>query len=305
MRTSRALACALLVSAVAAGCGNVDEQGATDPSQAPNAETTGAWLLRFNTAEGADGATSRGVYVTLDPASGTTTVKRMPRVLAGSSYGAAQALLVSADHAWSLADTTVGREGSQGRVVLYATAGTGSTVVPVRAWSGSSDLRPVAAAFDPAEPGLLRVVDSAHRIWKVDVDARTSTAAGTLPLRTGWIYGNGFDPNSGEPYIEAVDTEATLPPGNGDADVRPVEREGGQVLTYDGTDLPGLPALPCGFAGGFTDAEGTSWVFCADTPRITTYRVEKGGQEWKPFGKPTTAVVPAAATELAVVLPPS
>jgi hypothetical protein len=229
----------------------------------------------------------------------------MPRVVAGSSYGAAQALLVSADHAWSLADTTVGPEGARGQVTLYATRGEATTAVPVRAWSGDNTLRPVAAAFDPATAGLLRVVDSRHRVWKVDVAARTATAAGTLPLKAGWVFGDGFDPNSGEPYIEAVDTEDTLPAGNGATDTRPVERAGGRLLSYDGSQLPGLPTLPCGFAGGFTDAGGTSWIFCADTPRISAYKLVGGGQQWQPFGKPTAAVVPPAAAELALVLPPA
>ncbi|MBO9522729.1 MAG: hypothetical protein J7518_14450 [Nocardioidaceae bacterium] len=302
MKPTRALACALLVATLAAGCGST---GRTEPPKANPTPSTpdGAWLLRINTAEGADGEFSRSVYVRFDPESGAATVARMPRVTGGTSYGAAQALLVDAGRAWSLADTTVGAEGKQGRVTLYSTTGPGTSVLPLRTWTGDTRLRPVAAAFDPAKPGLLRVVDDRHRVWQVDVAARTATAAGTLAVRTGWVFGNGFDKNSGLPFIEAVDTEATEPAGNGIDDARPVERDGGRLLSYDGTALPGLPALPCGFAGGFTDAEGTSWVFCADTPRITTYKVAEDGEQWQRFGTPSAPVVPPAASEIAVALP--
>lgn len=291
---------------VLAGCGDKASTGHQPTGSATTASVAdGDWLLRFNTAEGADGELSRAVLVSYDPTTGAARVRRLPGVLAGDSYADGQALLISADHAQTLLDTRVEpADARHGRVTVYSVTGPGKQEVPVRAWSGQKSLVPAAAAFDPAQPGLLRVVDSANRVWKVDLAARTATQVGRLPLKSGWIFGNGFDKNTGEPYIESIDSEATVPAGNGDDDVRPVARQGGTVLYYDGTPVAGLPTVPCGFTGGFTTAAGETWLFCADTPSLQAYRLPKGGTAWQKFGTASRDVLPGAASELAVVLPP-
>jgi hypothetical protein len=302
---TRAATAGVLALVLLTGCGSNAKPAASASSATPSAAAvpSGNWLLRFNTAEGADGEVSRAVYVSYDPDTGKATVRRMPAVVAGDAYGGGQALLISADHAWSLTDTTVGREGARGVLTLYAVTGKASWTLPLRSWTHTA-VRPIAAAFDPSSADLLRVVDATRRVWKIDLSERTASPDGRLARRTGWIYGNGFDKNSGAPYIEAIDSEKTLPPGNGDNDVRPVVRQGGSLLSPDGSDLPGLPKLPCGFAGGFTASDGSSWIFCADTPSISAYRVEAGGTAWKPYGTPSVNVIPGVASELAVVLPP-
>jgi len=296
----------LAVAVLAAGCG--DEPSAAGPTESasPSASaTTGDWLLRFNTAEGADGEESRAVLVRYDPSTGAAQVRRLPGVLAGDAYADQQALLLSADHAWTLLDTRVpDADAKAGRVTLYAVDGEGQRPVPVRTWAGEPGLVPAAAAFDPGDPSLLRVVDSANRVWKVDLAGQKATQDGALPLKDGWIFGNGFDKNTGEPYVESIDSDETVPAGNGDSDLRPVQRQGGTLLYYDGTPVEGLPEMPCGFAGGFTTKTGETWLFCADTPSIRAYRVEKGGSAWEPVGTPSRDVVPGVASELAVVLPP-
>jgi hypothetical protein len=76
------------------------------------------------------------------------------------------------------------------------------------------------------------------------------------------------------------------------------------VVRYDGEALAGLPKPPCGFAGGFQFDDGNAWLFCADTPSIAAYRVDKGGTKWEPFGTPSPKIVPAVAADLSFVLPP-
>jgi hypothetical protein len=312
-RSSRgALTAAVAVLAVAllGGCGDTNATAGTAPS---DDSTTGAaadvangdWLLRFNTAEGADGESSRAVFVRFNPATGAATARTLPAVTAGSAYGGQQALLISADQRRALLDTGIpAAQSRSGKLVVYSVTSTSTETVDIRALTGQPKLRAVAWAFDPDDADVLRVVDSDRSVWKVDLGARSATREGQLPSRVGWIFGNGFDKNSGEPYIESIDSDQTLPQGNGDSDVRPVERQGGTLVVVDGGNLGDLPKPPCGFAGGFRFDDGTAWLFCADTPSISAYRLEKGADAWTQFGRPSPKIVPRVASDLAVVLPP-
>jgi hypothetical protein len=170
--------------------------------------------------------------------------------------------------------------------------------------TGIKYLRPVGAAFDPVAGEVLRVVDTARRVWRVDPELGTATKVGALALKPGWIFANGFDKNTGLPYIEDINSAATLPAGNGDDDVRALERRGGTIWTNVGSDKTEDPPLPCGFGSGFDAADGTRWMFCADTPRITAYRLKKSAKAWAQVGMPSRAFIPATAEELPVVLPP-
>ena len=123
-------------------------------------------------------------------------------------------------------------------------------------------------------------------------------------MREGWIFADGFDTTTGEPYIESIDSDATDPPGNGDDDTRPVVRQGGIPVRYDGADLDGLPKPPCDFAGAFRYADGSAWLFCADTSSIAAYRAGKDATNWQPYGKPSAATAPSSAVELSFALPP-
>lgn len=263
------------------------------------------WLLRFNTASGAEGETTHAVYVRYTPSTGATTVRRLPGLTSQDTYADAQALMVSADQEFVLLDSRVSAaDRKAGRLTVFALDNDKTLAVDVRGWSKVAGLKPVGAAFDPAEPQLLRVVDSDKRVWRVDLAARTAVRDGDLPKRAGWIYANGFDKNTGLPFIESLDSPETLPAGNGDDDVRPVERRGGVIRVVDGSTVAGEPALPCGFAGGFAVKDGATWLFCADTPKLSTYRLAKGGDAWEKVGVESKAVVPRTAEELPVVLPP-
>lgn len=297
-----------------AGCGDADpvsepaaadtSSAATDPAD-PASYTEQAWLLRFGTAEGGDGELTRAVYVRFTPSTGATTVRALPGLTAPDTYADAQALMVSADHEVALLDSRVARADRRaGRLTLYPTGPGEVRTVDLRALTGVRDLVPVGAAFDPDEGQRLRVVDNQRRVWLVDPVAATAERQDDLPAKDGWIFANGFDKNTGLPFIEDTETTETLPAGNGDDDVRPVEREGGAIWFPDGAPTSDQPAPPCGFAGGFTTAAGALWLFCADTPRIQAYRLERGADAWEKVGVESKAVVPASAEDLPVVLPP-
>jgi hypothetical protein len=313
LTTTRALAAtaAALVVTVLAGCGNATPDRASAPAQSGSADTAqaqagnGDWLLRFTTAEGEDGEQARAVYVQYNPTTGAAQSRALPRVTASDASQDEQVLMVSADHRWAIPDTGVpGSESRTGKLTLYSLTSDATESLDIRALTGHPDLKAVGWAFDPTHAGLLRVVDSGLGVWKVDLAAKSATQEGTLPRRDGWIFGNGFDKATGEPYIESIDSDQTEPAGNGDSDTRPVEREGGTLLRYDGEPLDALPKPPCGFAGGFRYADGSAWLFCADTPSIAAYEAAKDGATWHRFGTPSQSVVPNAAAELTFALPP-
>jgi hypothetical protein len=306
-RTRAALVAAVLATALA-GCG---DGGATQPRAGATSNAAGAnaadgdWLLRFSTAEGADGEHSRSVYVRYNPTTGRATARSLPPVIASDASQDEQVLLVSADHTRALPDTAVPTaERRSGRLTIYSVTDDTTQTLDIRALTGKPDLKAVAWAFDPTDPDLLRVVDSDRVVWRIDLATSSANQERTLPARAGWIFGNGFDKETGEPYIESIDSDQTEPAGNGDSDVRPVRRQGGSLVRYDGAELDGLPKPPCGFAGGFAFDGGVVWLFCADTPSIVAYQAHQGGASWHAYGMPSPKVVPASAAELTFALPP-
>ena len=313
LTTTRALAAtaATLVVTALAGCGSAAPDHTAAPAKhgadvtAQTQAGNGDWLLRFTTAEGEDGEQARAVYVRYNPTTGAAQSRALPRVTASDASQDEQVLMVSADHRWAIPDTGVpASESRTGKLTLYSLTSDATESLDIRAVTGHADLKAVGWAFDPTHASLLRVVDSGLGVWKVDLAAKSATQEGTLPRRNGWIFGNGFDKATGEPYIESIDSDQTEPAGNGDSDTRPVEREGGTLLRYDGEPLDALPKPPCGFAGGFQYADGSAWLFCADTPSIAAYQATRNGATWRRFGTPSQAVVPNAAAELTFALPP-
>lgn len=306
-----AVAAATVLALGAAGCGSRGEQPATRPAATASSDAAraaaanGDWLLRFTTAEGTDGERSRGVLVRYNPTTGAATARALPVMNATDASQDEEALLVSADHTRAIPDTSVPRaEAATGRLVLYSVADDSSQTLDLRALTGRPHLEPVGWAFDPTAPDVLRIVDSGLTVWKVDLAAGSATQEGTLPRRDGWIFGNGFAKNTGEPYIESIDSDATEPAGLGDSDTSPVRRQGGTLLRYDGEPLVGLPTPPCGFAGGFQYADGSAWLFCADTSSITAYQAVKGGTSWHRFGTPSADVLPKTVADVSFALPP-
>ena len=61
------------------------------------------------------------------------------------------------------------------------------------------------------------------------------------------------------------------------------------MLANDAKALTELPASPCRLGAAFTDADGTTWTFCADKASLSTYYLPKDGEEWTAYGKPSTA----------------
>ena len=313
-RTTRwvaAGALAALLATASAGCGNDDasadaaDNASTEAASAAAAAADGDWLFRFTTAEGADGEQERAVYVRYNPTTGEAAVRSLPTVTASGSSQDEQVLLVSADHTRAIPDTGVPKaQRRSGQLVMYAVASEATETIDIRALTEQPDLQAVAWAFDPTDPDVLRVVDAAQGVWKIDLGARSAAQEGTLPKREGWIFGNGFDKATGEPYIESIDSDDTEPAGNGDSDTRLVERQGGTLIRYDGEDLEGLPQPPCGFAGGFRFGDGTAWLFCADTPSIAAFRLTADGEAWEAFGVPSEKIVPGVAAEMTFALPP-
>ena len=117
-----------------------------------------------------------------------------------------------------------------------------------------------------------------NRVWAVNVAGGKATQESTLS-KGPWVFTNGFNRNTGEPYMESIDSDATKPAGNGPADTSPVTRDGGTVLANDSAAYGKLPASPCRLGAGFVDANGVTWAFCADQPTVTTYYLPKDGSE--------------------------
>lgn len=302
-----------------AGCGDVEVTAKDDgkPAETPSATPTptptsaadtsageGSWLLGMTTAGGADGETSSTVYLSFNPATGQATARRLPGVKGASATGEQAAVLVSADRAWAIPDTGISREDEKsGRAKVYSLSDGSAKVIDIRDRTGQSDVDPIGWAFDPERADTLRVVDTENRVWVLSVAGGKATQESTLP-KGPWVFTNGFNRNTGEPYVESIDSEETNPAGNGPADTSPVTRGGGTVLAAGSPGMSALPASPCRLGAGFTDAAGLTWTFCADADSVATYYLPKDGEEWTAYGKPSTPVAPAAAG-FPLVLPPT
>ncbi len=306
-----AAAAALTVALLVSACGNSGVVTKPDPKAAGDAPGSvdtsageGDWLLGVTTAGGEDAETSSTVYITYNPSTGEATQRALPGVKAGSTAPGAGALLVSTDHQWAIPDTGIATaEGKSGRLTVYSVSDETTKVLDIRALTGERDLKALGWAFDPQRPDTLRVVDSANRVWAVSVTGTDATQEGVLE-KGPWLFTDGFNRNTGQPWVESIDSDATMPAGNGAADTAPVTRDGGTVLASDSEEPATLPKSPCRLGGGFTDGAGVTWMFCTDKPEVSTYYLAKDAQEWKAYGKPSAAVAPAASG-VTVVLPPA
>ncbi|MBV9830046.1 MAG: hypothetical protein JOZ82_00495, partial [Marmoricola sp.] len=166
--------------------------------------------------------------------------------------------------------------------------------IDLRQRTGDAGVQPLGWAFDPKKPATLRVVDTKNRVWSLDVAGGKAQQTGTLP-KGAWVFNNGFNRNTGQPYVESITSSETNPPGNGMADTSETQRAGGTVLGSGSKGLAALPTSPCRLASAFKTTNGTTWTFCADSASIRTYVLAPGGQHWASFGKPSTAVAPEAA----------
>lgn len=317
MRSAAPVAAVLTAVLMTSACGDVkvttdskksdSDKGRTAPPEPSAVDTSvanGNWLLGMQSAGGVDAETATTVYVTYNPTTGQATARKLPGVRAGSASPDQAALLVSTDRKWAIPDTEIkGGNTSSGKLTVYSLTSGGSKVIDIRERSGNSGVKPIGWAFDPERADTLRVVDTASRVWAVNVAGGRATQE--KPLAKGpWVFINGFNRNTGEPYSESIDSDATNPAGNGTADTSPVTRDDGTVLANGSPALTKLPPSPCRLSAGFVDADGVTWVFCADQPTISTYYLPKDGKEWTVFGKPSPAVAPEAAS-FDLVLPPA
>lgn len=308
------LATALTALLLASACGSVevttgDEENADETPSAAHAELdTSAgksdWLLGVTSAGGADGETSTTVYISYNPSTGQATPHRLPGVQAASATPEQAALLVSSNRLWAIPDTQVERAAEKsGKLKVYSLVDGDPMVIDIRERAGADDVDPIGWAFDPTRADTLRVVDTKNRVWAVNVAGGKATQESTL-AKGPWVFTNGFNPNTGEPYMENIADDTTNPPGNGPADTSPVTRHGGTVLPAGSPGFTALPASPCRLGAGFTDEAGLTWAFCADQPTLTTHYLPKDGAEWTAYGTPSTAVAPIAAG-FPLVLPPA
>jgi hypothetical protein len=295
---------------LAVGCGDVEEPRASG-SKASTSGTSGAdtslgegdWLLGMSSAGGADGETTETVYLRYNPSTGAATARPLPGVQAATAGDASAALLVSGDRMWAIPDTGISKDESKsGQLKVYSLSDDSVKTLDLPALTGQKDVTPVGWAFDPNRPDTLRIVGADNRVWAVGVTSGQATEEAAL-AKGPWVFTNGFNHNTGVPWVESVDSDATSPPGNGMADTSAVTRAGGTVLPAQSEQLTALPPSPCRLGSGFTDAEGGSWVFCADAPAITAYHLAEGSQEWEKYGKPSAPVAPEAAA-FPLVLPP-
>ena len=287
--------------------GNTQKSDQDDNPSAAEADTSageGDWLLGLQTAGGADAEASTTVYVTYNPSTGTATARKMPAVTAASASPEDAALLLSGDRQWAIPDTEISRtEERSGRLKVYSLPQGDPTVIDIAERTGDPEVKAIGWAFDPQQPHTLRVVDTKNRVWAVDVTGGQATQEASL-AKGPWFFNNGFNHSTGVPYVESIDSDETNPAGNGVADTGPITRDGGTVLANDAKALKELPASPCRLGAAFTDADGTTWTFCADKASLSTYYLPKDGEEWTAYGKPSTPVAPEAAA-FPLVLPPA
>jgi hypothetical protein len=324
-RGRRAGASAGLTAAVAAGsvlllagCGNQPSSEGSGPTGGSSASSPASpsasaaavpgadqpWLVGVLTAEGADAETTSVTYISYTPSTGQATARKVPGIAGGTGDGADAALLVSADHRWAIPDLDIARDETRtGTIAVWSTTDQTTKKLDLRRLTGQADLKPVAHAFDPQRPEVLRVVDTRDRVWAVDVAADKATSEGRLQ-QGPWVFTNGFNHNTGVPWVESIDSDATSPAGNGVADTAPVQRSGGTVLPSESDELGKLPKVPCRLSGGFTLSGGTTVAFCADSDSLTAWALPSGATTWQQVGKPSSPVAPAAAG-IPLVLPPT
>jgi hypothetical protein len=305
------MAAVVVTLLIAAGCGDLEVKSKADDDKAkstpaPKADTSageGNWLLGITAAGGSDAESTLTSYITYNPSTGQATARKLPGVRAATTTPEQAALLVSADRNWVIPDTGISRaEEKSGKLKVFSLTDNSTKVVDIRDRAGRDDVRPIGWAFDPERADTLRVVDTKNRIWVVNVAGGKATQEGSLP-KGPWVFTNGFNPNTGEPWVESITSDKTKPAGNGVAFKSPVSRDGGTVLPNGSAGLSDLPASPCKLGAGYTDRNDVTWAFCADHPTVSTYYLPKDGKEWTAYGKPSTAVAPDASG-FALVLPP-
>ncbi len=318
LRSAAPVAAAVTALLLTAACGDVkvtsdsakgdsDKDSTASPDPSASVDTSAAagdWLLGLQTAGGNDAEKSTTVYITYNPSTGQAKARSMPGVTAASAASDVAPLLVSADRKWAIPDTGISdHEENTGLLIVYSLTSDTTRVIDMRQATGDNGVRPIGWAFDPERADTLRVVDTANRVWVVNVAGGKATQEGTL-AKGPWVFTNGFNHNTGEPYMESIDSDATNPAGNGPADTSPVTRDDGTVLADDSDALTKLPASPCRLGAAFVDANGVTWTFCADKPTLSTYYLAKDGTKWTAYGKPSSPVAPEAAA-FPLVLPPA
>ncbi len=298
-----------------AGCGDTGKSSSSSKAEptapassaAATADTTlgqGPWLLALSSAGGADAEKATTTYLHFDPSTGVAKVRKMPSVNTPNADTGEAPLLVSANRRWAIPDTGVSRdEERSGQLTVYSLGSQQKKVIDIRQRTGDDSLHAWGWAFDPEQAEALRVVDSHNRVWAVNVSGGKAVKTGTL-AKGEWVFNDGFNLNTGEPYVESITDETTNPPGNGEADTSPVTRDGGTVMGSDSKGLAALPKSPCRLGAAFEASDGTTWIFCADSAKIRTFYLPKGSEQWTAYGKPSNPAAPIAAGFL-FALPPT
>jgi hypothetical protein len=305
MKIRLALGSAVLV--LLAGCGGDDPDASVpgdeppasgsptgDPQAAAPAEDQ-PWLVRFEI--GTDELASGVSYVRVTPTSGQTQVTNLE--LPPADFDPTEYLQVDAGRNWAVrANFATLAEEDNGTLRVYSLteqspAGKPKRVdVDLREVTGVPALKPLGFAFDPEEPGLLRVLATDGRLFEYDVASGTATTAGTVETKRGFELVPRFDVATGLPLLRNRSTYEYEEGGAYTAGgITPVRTEQGAC--------PDAAALH----STIEDAAGGSWDACLDGRRVKIFHKAAGDAEWQLVGE-SAPRVPTDTMSMTWVLPP-
>ena len=216
MRSAAPVAAVLAALLMTSSCGDVSRPDPTRRSPTPvmrraalrpltpvdTSAAEGDWLLGMQTAGGADAETSATAYVTYNPVDRTGARPQDARGQGRQRRRREQAaLLVSADRRWAIPDTEIPRaEENSGELKVYSltsTAPRSSTSARAPATTAS---RPSAGPSTRSVPTRCASSTPTNRVWAVKRLRRQGHRGEPLP-KGPWVFTNGFNRNTGEPYV--------------------------------------------------------------------------------------------------------
>lgn len=250
-----------LAAMLAAGCGgDPQEQGGSSKqsSAAEGRQPQDQWVLAMDH----DGIR---VYILLDPDTGKTTQVDLPEGT-DTDTDARDILQVSADHGLAIGASTLPEEQVESATLPLYPLHTGATpeTLDLRAVTGDPLMQPISAAFDTADPNLLRVIDEEGTVWEVNLQSKTAVKSSQrLDLEDGGQP--QFDPSDGQPHLDEMKPYEGWP------------QPGGQILE----DEESYPELPDGEGVVFQEDSGELWSFRVEGGVFRMYRADSASAAWE------------------------